>query len=403
MYSIGFANMDMLPEQNRIKDLYREYYELLKVSHSVNLLPKYDNVSPKTDYLKLIQTVAEDYDVLFGYDRNFLQARKLMNRKIPVILPLFADMTLGGMTLWINKNLLRTNDTLLFSCTSDYDIYKKVCVSSTIQTKVLPLPINKMFEYYAISDRRYTPNRALSLLYVGRLTRSKNIHGLIELCKELKGHMNFQLNLVGTWDYYHDGREYKKYIKRLIEQHGLMDSVSFKGYLDGCQLIEEYKNADVFVNLTLNKDENFGLVQVEAMSQGLPIVCSDWGGLKDHVIQGLNGYKVKTRYSDGCIRVDLAEAVEYICRLHDIHTRMYMSKNARSFFSKVYSRDIIEKQFELLINNMVDSENEPAKIVFSDEAQDFCMKRILASVKHCSIDSDFKFLKMYASDIQEGI
>lgn len=387
--------MDLLPKYNRVKSLYEEYYALLKDSNSVKLLPKYESLS-KNDYLNQIQTEIEQYDVFFGYDRNFLQARNRFRKNIPAIIPLFADMTMGGMTLWINQNYFKTNDILLFSCKADYAIYKKVCVDCSIRTKIMPLPIGEMFE--TLQEKKIAVANAFSLLYVGRLTRSKNIHGLLDLCRHLKGHMNFRLVLVGTWDYYIDGREYRIFIEEKVKEYDIAEYLVFKGHLTGNELLNEYRSADVFVNLTLNKDENFGLVQVEAMSQGLPIVCSDWGGLKDHVVHGWNGFKIKTAYAREKIKLELMEAVKYIEMLRDVGVRKSMSQNARHLFLTTYSRSVIKCEIEQVLANTTNSVNEPARIKFSNEAQAFCMQRIFGVMNHNESNADFKYLNIYASN-----
>jgi hypothetical protein len=67
--------------------------------------------------------------------------------------------------------------------------------------------------------------------------------------------------------------------------------------------------ADVFVNLTLHHDENFGFAQVEAMSAGLPVLGTAWGGLKDTIIDGKSGFLIDTWMSDYGVRFDLPRLV----------------------------------------------------------------------------------------------
>lgn len=53
-----------------------------------------------------------------------------------------------------------------------------------------------------------------------------------------------------------------------------------------------WKAADVFVTLSDNIQETFGLTPVEAMAAGLPILVSDWNGYKDTVRDGVDGYRI---------------------------------------------------------------------------------------------------------------
>lgn len=55
-----------------------------------------------------------------------------------------------------------------------------------------------------------------------------------------------------------------------------------------------WKAADAFVSLVDNIQETFGLVIVEAMASGLPVIASDWNGYRDLVVDGQTGFLVST-------------------------------------------------------------------------------------------------------------
>ncbi len=55
---------------------------------------------------------------------------------------------------------------------------------------------------------------------------------------------------------------------------------------------QAWRAADVFVSLSDNIQETFGLTPVEAMAAGLPVLVSDWDGYKDTVRDGVDGYRV---------------------------------------------------------------------------------------------------------------
>ena len=52
--------------------------------------------------------------------------------------------------------------------------------------------------------------------------------------------------------------------------------------------------ADIFISLVDSFQETFGLSPVEAMCSGLPVICSDWNGYRDSVVNGLSGYLIPT-------------------------------------------------------------------------------------------------------------
>jgi glycosyltransferase involved in cell wall biosynthesis len=55
---------------------------------------------------------------------------------------------------------------------------------------------------------------------------------------------------------------------------------------------EAWQAADVFVSLSDNIQETFGLTPLEAMAAGLPVLVSDWNGYKDTVRDGVDGYRI---------------------------------------------------------------------------------------------------------------
>jgi len=63
---------------------------------------------------------------------------------------------------------------------------------------------------------------------------------------------------------------------------------------DEAQYGRAWRAADVFVSLSDNIQETFGLTPVEAMAAGLPVLVSDWNGYKDTVRDGIDGYRVPT-------------------------------------------------------------------------------------------------------------
>jgi len=56
--------------------------------------------------------------------------------------------------------------------------------------------------------------------------------------------------------------------------------------------LQAWKAADVFVSLSDNIQETFGLTPLEAMAAGLPVIVSDWDGYKDTVRDGVDGYRI---------------------------------------------------------------------------------------------------------------
>ena len=75
---------------------------------------------------------------------------------------------------------------------------------------------------------------------------------------------------------------------------------------DALRYRQAWQCADVFVSLSDNIQETFGLTPVEAMAAGLPVVVSDWNGYKDTVRDGVDGFRIPTILPPAGVGADLA-------------------------------------------------------------------------------------------------
>jgi glycosyltransferase involved in cell wall biosynthesis len=123
------------------------------------------------------------------------------------------------------------------------------------------------------------------LLYVGRLSNEKRIDTLKPILEALP---NTRLALVG------DGPQRKD-----LEAHFAGTNTVFMGYLKGDELAQAFASADVFTFPSAK--ETFGLVIVEAMASGLPVVTTMVGGAKDVIQPGVTGYAYPVGDVDGFV------------------------------------------------------------------------------------------------------
>ncbi len=116
------------------------------------------------------------------------------------------------------------------------------------------------------------------LLYVGRLSAEKNLE---TLRRWVEGLPNVRLALVG------DGPQRKS-----LERHFEGLPVFFAGFLHGEELAEAYASSDIFV--MPSRTETLGLVVLEAMCSGLPVVATRAGGIPEMIEDEVTGYLVDT-------------------------------------------------------------------------------------------------------------
>jgi glycosyltransferase involved in cell wall biosynthesis len=117
-------------------------------------------------------------------------------------------------------------------------------------------------------------NDATLLLYVGRLSAEKEIHQILPLLESIP---NSRLALVG------DG-PYRQELERIFAG----TPTHFVGYLQGEELAAAFASSDAF--MFPSRTETLGLVLLEAMAAGCPVVAARSGGIPDIVTNGVNGY-----------------------------------------------------------------------------------------------------------------
>jgi glycosyltransferase involved in cell wall biosynthesis len=115
-----------------------------------------------------------------------------------------------------------------------------------------------------------------NILFVGGMDQPhyfKGIPLLLKAANKLKDKLDFNLFLIGS------GKLQEKY-QLQASKLGLEDKVQFVGYVTGDKLIDWYNFADLTVLPSINKSEAFGLVLVESMACGTPVLAANLPGVR---------------------------------------------------------------------------------------------------------------------------
>jgi glycosyltransferase involved in cell wall biosynthesis len=145
-----------------------------------------------------------------------------------------------------------------------------------------------------LSTRFGVPKDELRLLYVGRVSKEKNLPALVDVFTTLAEiRDDVRLIVVG------DG----PYLREMQHQlEGL--PVTFTGFLSGDDLAQAYASSDIF--LFPSTTDTFGNVVLEAQASGLPVIVTDEGGPKENLIPGQTGFVVPAGDVDAFVQRVLA-------------------------------------------------------------------------------------------------
>lgn len=133
-----------------------------------------------------------------------------------------------------------------------------------------------------------------SYLFVGRLIKRKNVKSIMLALEEVYVDEDFVFNVIG------DGGE-KETLLSIADLLKCKDSIHFKGHKKRDEVIQSMRETEVFIMISDN--ETFGLVYIEAMSQGCIVVASKNGGMDGIIENGVNGFLCEQGNKDELIRV----------------------------------------------------------------------------------------------------
>jgi len=197
--------------------------------------------------------------------------------------------------------------------------------------------------HYPIDTERFTPRRAdsndppaadhegtLDVLFAGRLNDPrKNTRMLLRAFQRTRSAVDdATLRVIGG--------DPDPDLVADVEAMGIADSVEFTGYVPGEDLPQVYRDADVFA--IPSYQEGLGIVGLEAMACGTPVVATRCGGPEDYVRDGENGFLVPIDDAD-------AMATALVKLLGDHARRHEFGERARRLVEAEFQQAAIEDRF----------------------------------------------------------
>ncbi|KAI7374898.1 hypothetical protein KC336_g20102, partial [Hortaea werneckii] len=176
-------------------------------------------------------------------------------------------------------------------------------------------PCRRRKGYRKADGSLLAPDGEIIFACVCRLAPEKGFEFLAKATKKLaETGLAFKLLIVGD----NKNQAVVKEVKDFF--HGMEEYVHFTGMLRGTALAEAYAAADIFLHCSIT--ETFGLVVLESMASGVPVIARDEGGPSETVKHGKSGYLVPPEDLEAFVKVSYDLAT-------DPELRQRLSVNAR--------------------------------------------------------------------------
>jgi spore coat protein SA len=186
---------------------------------------------------------------------------------------------------------------------------------------LLPYLRNTCSVHYGANESLFYPppsgssrnNPVPVILYVGRLVPQKGVHVLIEAMKILQ-ERNVQVvcKVVGSSHAGGIRNKMTPYVRSLRSQSS--PNIQFEGFRTATEIAQEYRSADIFCCPSIWQ-EPFGIVNIEALACGLPVVASRVGGIPEIAAGG--GIRLVEPGSP----IELAGALQTLIEDRDLRVR----------------------------------------------------------------------------------
>lgn len=288
------------------------------------------------------------YDLIYVHTVTFpTPALRLATlfRRLPVVYNVHGDDVLPSNKM---KTVLRNMATPLLAkarmIVAPSEYFKGVVAEvfpAADRDKIFVSPsggVNKGF--FSRKTHVNTGDTPLVLGYVSRIDPGKGWETYLQAIKKLKD------NGIDCRGIMAGGGSQAGELRRMIADNGLADTVEYLGPLSQPELMDLNRRFDLFIFPTRRKAESLGLVGIEAMAAGVPVIASAMAGATSYVCNGRNGFLFTPGSAD-----DLAKKIMEYASLTP-QRKQELSDNAHSD-AEEYETGVVSQRLFKKISTLV--------------------------------------------------
>jgi hypothetical protein len=191
--------------------------------------------------------------------------------------------------------------------------------------------------FFSYKERK-SLSKCIKFISVGSLIKNKGFDRTIKALSQLKG-VDWQYEIVGNGSL-------RSELEQLIISLNLQDKVILSGW--SSKLEEKYHNADIL--LIPSRYEGFGLVAIEGMSTGLPVIASDLVGINEIVSSSLDSCFLVKDSNDIIEWVNKIELCISILEKDSVHISKESYQHSQKFSLEKMTKSYIDLYRQVLKN-----------------------------------------------------
>lgn len=207
-----------------------------------------------------------------------------------------------------------------------------------LPVELIPLGINRPRSIRGDRKKYNIEEDEVVLVSVGRLVARKGLQQLIDIFSKLENE-RVRLVIIGSGPEEHA-------LRNIASEHNISHRVIFAGQVDEQEKLELLDIADIYASTS--QHEGFGLVFLEGMAAGLPVVCYDHGGQTDFLGDGETGFVISLNDTEEFM-AGLSSLIE------DSHMRERMSVECLRRVEEYYIENCAQKYEDLFMRVISDT------------------------------------------------
>jgi glycosyltransferase involved in cell wall biosynthesis len=184
-----------------------------------------------------------------------------------------------------------------------------------------------------LSARPHKSDNELTISYMGTLSKTKGVLDILRAAKELvPRYSKMKFRFAGMW--WGQEPDTKEIAFNIIRENGLAGNVEFVGFVHGHQKDNFLRNSDIFVFPSWY--EGLGLVNLEAMAAGCPVISSKGvGAIPEIVLDGITGILVEPKHPE-----QIVQAITWLAENPEVRRKMGSAGRTRVHDCYTFEKNI---------------------------------------------------------------